>query len=997
MAGKWRQITSISLFVKAENAIIYNVKLYFAHHFWRQKMSMAKNRKFRRITAFLIAATLLSLSFTIAAYAAETPWRSAAPEIYQDNGIGSTVQSSKNKVMSTLGDFVGDLANGVLGSILNPFIQAVANIFNALLLTAGISLDSIVFGRVGNMASLTNGVSLFQFDLTRGNIYGIVTMFLYNGLLFFFVIYFCVMVLIKLTRLLWVSNDARTRLDAKNTFYTCLGEGVAIYAAPKLLDLVLWVKDLTLYGVMYLVGSFTNAVRGNITGYGIANVIGTVVDATLHPAAIGASVIAAILGPGGQYSFTEMYRVAAQNGDIFANLMYLSSTILTLFFAISYVTAAFSLGILLIFFPFCCVLDVQEGGYKRIKDWATAMLGIVIIPVIDAVLLLFPIAIGLLGNGTAGAYSLIQFVMLATVIPARSFLRQKLGLAEGGRMEMAGIGALLAVGRLGKGLVDTVKGVSTGKAALDTLASNKRAEAQLGKTTGAGNDAVGKESASVFEQKVQALYKNEAMQGVEGYGGYSASDVEASFQGAGLNSVQKNAARAESIKANISQATNARLDVERKRASEADTYAGEVATLKEKKQANIDKIAELKSSNAMASRSLAQEKPGTAGYAGIQNGIADNNTEIARLDRENKQIDKDISSRQAEAKKTDDMFRDQISGLSSVERSGREALQSLKPVGGEADLNKLAAAESAVTLENYDDPEMKKAISPEKYGEMAEQHAQYLENDAKKVVEHEGTRAAFGGIVGAAAGAPFGLAGGAAGAGLGMQIATSRSEGKIAAGFQRAVQNTGHGTELKPVSLDAYRDTSSAAGIGSVASQATPYVHNADAGNYAPNDTPTEVGGYTGTTIHETQNFSPRAYDSDGEHFNAASFMKTFSEDHPYQAMELNRQCFAYAKGFIDEERREELVGNGNTPMDLDTANKHYADIASTHHSEKWARMFVSEGYANQYQFSNRGEAMDTLRAYLKENTEKHYLKYVSGAPGKATSFARDITGQMPA
>ena len=380
-------------------------------------------------------------------YAANSGWRPEDTSIYT-----ATTNPDVSELAGDLTRDMATLADGVLAWALIPLLQLLAAIINSLMLAAGISIDSVIYGRVGGASMLpaenSNRQALFTFELQPGNIYGSVSMFLYNVIFSIFItLMFCV-ILYRLARLMY-EGGSQARVTLKDTIKTVFFCVLAMYVMPKFLDLLIYIRDVVLYtiridGANAIVTAANNAVSGKA-------------------AISGMNAVSGYFSLDGDYSLLNLYRINSEaNNDMMNSAMYLAVAVLTLYMAFNYVGIALSLSLLVVMFPFLCVLQVAMEG-KRMEQWFLQAITLIIVPIIDAILLFFPLGVGLLSTSsgaTISGYSLVQFALCCSIIPARESIRRMLGLsAPDGVERAAGIGSLLAAVALGKTAVGAVKGI----------------------------------------------------------------------------------------------------------------------------------------------------------------------------------------------------------------------------------------------------------------------------------------------------------------------------------------------------------------------------------------------------------------------------------------------------------------------------------------------------------------------------------------------------------
>ena len=82
-------------------------------------------------------------------YAANSGWRPEDTSIYT-----ATTNPDDSELAGDLTRDMATLADGVLAWALIPLLQLLAAIINSLMLAAGISIDSVIYGRVGGASML---------------------------------------------------------------------------------------------------------------------------------------------------------------------------------------------------------------------------------------------------------------------------------------------------------------------------------------------------------------------------------------------------------------------------------------------------------------------------------------------------------------------------------------------------------------------------------------------------------------------------------------------------------------------------------------------------------------------------------------------------------------------------------------------------------------------------------------------------------------------------
>lgn len=370
----------------------------------------------------LLTALLLAGSATVNAEASS--WRpSEARSIYEGSAGVDAAEEEEEKESS-------------IGKLVAPFFTSLGDGINALFRGFGLSLDSIIFGRVHGAAKRTGDVALFTYDTAYKNLYGLVSMAVYAIFSGYTYILLLVVVSYSLGMMAW----RQSTLD-KQAFEDCFGKVILIAVFlrlfPKIVDLMCLFRDNVLAMV----------IDGETTLY--ANVA----------SALGGSSslnVQSLLSSGSSASLLNIFRDQADTGVI-NSIMYLAVVFVTLAFALEYILVALSISLLVAFSPFIVVLHM--GAKEELIKWAKNILGLLFTPVIDLTVLFVPLMIGAYKDAVIGGSSIstavIQLIACISVIPARKYLLEHMGF---GSAISSGVGVLKSVAGgvgvlLGRGLV----------------------------------------------------------------------------------------------------------------------------------------------------------------------------------------------------------------------------------------------------------------------------------------------------------------------------------------------------------------------------------------------------------------------------------------------------------------------------------------------------------------------------------------------------------------
>lgn len=343
--------------------------------------------------------------------------------IYQGNQSKEAVQSVLNGMFSVVGTVVS-----VLTSLFIPFFVSLADGLYSIMASMGMTLDSIIYGRVFNSSFMTDGIAMFTYDTTAGNIYGITSLTIYSVLSSIVFLVAVARLLTALVSFLYTSGGPQKREELKNQVTGFIIAMLSIALAPAILDIALYIRDIALYQV----GMISNSMVSEVADSGALAV----------KVELSKPIITKFFSIESEASLINQFRRIADN-NLINSLMYLGSVVMTIYFAFTYVGVALSMVALVGFLPVAIVYNNFERGI--LGSWLKAMFGVLILPVIDASLLIVPIMAGALSGSvnpeaTTPALLFVQFITCCCVIPARSYVRALLGIRGNMGMEMAGLG-----------------------------------------------------------------------------------------------------------------------------------------------------------------------------------------------------------------------------------------------------------------------------------------------------------------------------------------------------------------------------------------------------------------------------------------------------------------------------------------------------------------------------------------------------------------------------
>lgn len=687
-------------------------------------------RKSKRILIILIAMAMMLLAPAVAyANASNTSHTLVASNSWRpDNGddIYKGNEENHNEVASVVKSFldgVGNLLGDVLSSIFGGFLISIGDSIYEISSMAGVEFDAIIYGRVGgSTGTFSDGSikpSLFSFDLTTGNIYGIASMFLYVIIRRIFLLIFICVMLLKLCKYVLTGGSAKQRAEFKEQSIRWVILIASLFLMPKVLDLLLYIRDVILYTIMYQGGSF------------IASKADSLVDIpSVNSFRYGTEIIWEFFGASGDYSIIKLFRASADSSFMNA-FMYLAACVLQWYFAAVYIGTALAMVVLVVVFPFACVMELFRKG--TVGNIIMQMAGILVVPIIDATLLFIPMLIGILGTGSkASGYTVVQLLVMLMIIPARGVIRQTLGLGSSSSMELAGLGALMGAMRLTKALVGGVKGAVL--SAKEGREGAKQDE-DVAKTNEAILDAKNEEQKQVRESAIDDI---NAQVGDDLKGGpIDSNKLEAAMNNNKLSRSEKMAMRNADLSSRINALKASRLE-------QADSVAdaeNHISMLDDKMAQNNAQISKLKLQNSSLNRAVDSDQ-----IASNLNAIEAFSKENDMLGREKLEY-RDLASR----------GKQKLGRIDAAISAGKSALVSSRAIGGSVPVSEMAALDREATIDNFELPEFRN-MSLERKNELYKERASMQRRQAVLNPSMRLAGSVAGGVVGGAAGGFLGVA-----------------------------------------------------------------------------------------------------------------------------------------------------------------------------------------------------------------------------------------------
>lgn len=337
----------------------------------------------------------------------------AASEHYTVDGIvvgDVTSQTGKHdKLLTTILDAFGGL------------IYYVAEKLDSLLGGVGITLDTIIFGRVAGYGIKLNGgspVALFSFELVKGNPYGFVAAVIFQRIRTFMYAFLSLLCLYRLIVVGVKGDYERMKMDFSDFLQSAFLSFSLIVLMPYMLDLYLYVRDILLKSITF-------------------------------------QTLQELFGSQGFLQAFRLNAVAA-NKELVASFIYLAAVGVSIFLAGIYIAYAMSMMVHFILFPFVCLRGMLDR--KVYGEWVSETVGLTIMPIIDGMILVIPLTFSQMANGNM-AFNFLSLISCWMVLTARGQARRTLGVKDNG-LDMKAIASVIGLGHMAKGIGNTVKKTS---------------------------------------------------------------------------------------------------------------------------------------------------------------------------------------------------------------------------------------------------------------------------------------------------------------------------------------------------------------------------------------------------------------------------------------------------------------------------------------------------------------------------------------------------------
>lgn len=657
---------------------------------------MSEKRTCRGMVCRILLVACFALLFTVllqrAAYAGG--WIDGTSSPIYDGGMTGEKRNAIEEVLFYIWNTIKTLAGDLLSSLFSDMVRSMGDGLYYMLSMAGIDMNAIVYGRVGGAAFFNDGVALFTYELVPGNPYGIVSMQMYGALRMLFVLTIICALTARLAAFLYSSGGGRQRDQLKETTTHSVILILTVILMPYMLGVVLFLRDVVLYVVMARGGELIETVSDTIYP-GFRSII------TFNVSRIGSDIMYAFYGSAGEFNLITMFREAA-GGNMVNSLMYIGAVALTLYFAFSYASVAMSQVVMVVSFPIACVVSLFDRSVM--KSWMKQMTGTLLIPILDAFLMLIPIFFGLLGKSqSVSGYTLIQFILCSCIIPARGYVRMWLGFGGPSSMELAGIGALMGALQLGKAVAGAAISLGAGHLA-------------------AGKSAALDESMGDFFSERKGIKDLEEVNTMDKLN----KDVNDLFgqtdpDGAGAGAAAQRAYKSAGQETDTMHGAEGPADLKEK--------IGELekrrAILTDHMKRNDVRSAEIGRQSAVLDEDIASLKAEKAAARSMGDEGKSRAEECDRLISENELAKKHLALEASGIRKDNAIKAGQAARIDAVSKRAREAMVGIKAAGGGGagiSESEQAILDKYANIENFETPEFKN-ISLERKAELYRERA----------------------------------------------------------------------------------------------------------------------------------------------------------------------------------------------------------------------------------------------------------------------------------
>lgn len=301
-----------------------------------------------------------------------------------------------------------------------------------LLDLVGMSLDNIIFGRVGgNGVRVSDGgtpntpfddvyTSLFSFELEKGNPYGVISAMLYSVIRKYMYIFMILIAFWQLIRV-GIKNDVpRAKLEFKENMGNLVKMMVLVVAMPMCLEVFLFIRDVMVSAVMKngILTLFTSSDIGLLDAFR-------------------------------QSCIDSISTLVMPAPNIMASVLYFAANCVCIIFAMMYITNALSMMICVVAFPIVCVKGLFDK--KALGSWCMEVVGIAATPILDGVLLIVPLVFNRIANGNIGL-NFISLILCTAMLAVRQFFRRLIGL-QSNALEASSLMTAMGAMQLGRSVL----------------------------------------------------------------------------------------------------------------------------------------------------------------------------------------------------------------------------------------------------------------------------------------------------------------------------------------------------------------------------------------------------------------------------------------------------------------------------------------------------------------------------------------------------------------